>query len=178
MCWWNRKDENDNDSKMNSAVSPLILKSKTHTHLTHPTYRPDIDGLRAIAVLAVIIFHAFPTILPGGFIGVDIFFVISGYLISRIIMESLEKNSFSFGEFYARRVKRIFPALMLVMVAVLAFGWIALFAGEYKQLGKHTIAGAAFLSNLVLWSESGYFTENPQTLNEKDLVNQSPESIF
>jgi len=123
----------------------------------HPTYRPDIDGLRAVAVLSVVVFHAFPRALPGGFIGVDIFFVISGYLISRIIIESLEQGRFSFAGFYARRIKRLYPALLLVLVAVLAFGWIALFAKEYEQLGKHTAAAAVFISNLVLWSESGYF---------------------
>ncbi len=120
-------------------------------------YRPDIDGLRAIAVISVLIFHAFPSALPGGFIGVDIFFVISGYLISKIIMESLERGDFSFSSFYARRIKRIYPALLLVMSASLAFGWVALFPGEYRQLGKHVAAGAAFVSNLILWSESGYF---------------------
>jgi peptidoglycan/LPS O-acetylase OafA/YrhL len=122
-----------------------------------PAYRADIDGLRAIGVLAVVAYHAFPSLLPGGFVGVDVFFVVSGYLISLIIMESLEKSSFSFSEFYARRVRRIFPALLLVMVAVLAFGWIALLAGEYQQLGKHVGFGAAFVSNFVLWFESGYF---------------------
>ncbi len=89
------------------------------THLSHPKYRPDIDGLRAIAVLAVVLFHAFPKTIKGGFIGVDIFFVISGYLISTIIFENLDKGSFSFFEFYARRIKRIFPALILVLVLLL-----------------------------------------------------------
>ena len=125
--------------------------------LLHPKYRPDIDGLRAIAVLAVVGFHAFPGRVPGGFVGVDIFFVISGFLISTIIIESLEHGQFSFIEFYARRIRRIFPALLVVLASVLAFGWIALLAGEYRQLGEHVMAGAAFVSNLVLWRESGYF---------------------
>lgn len=132
-------------------------------HLSHPKYRPDIDGLRAIAVLSVIAFHAFPSSLQGGFIGVDIFFVISGYLISTIIFQNLEKGTFSFTEFYARRVKRIFPALILVLVACYVFGWFALFADEYKQLSKHIAAGAGFVSNIVLWSEAGYFDNSGET---------------
>ena len=131
--------------------------------LSHPKYRPDIDGLRAVAVLSVVAFHAFPRWMPGGFIGVDIFFVISGFLISTIIFENLEKNTFSFLGFYARRVRRIFPALLMVLIFSYAFGWIALFADEYKQLGKHIAAGAGFVSNLVLWSESGYFDNSSDT---------------
>src|SRR5450830_2138955 len=126
-------------------------------HLVHPKYRPDIDGLRAIAVLSVIIFHAFPSLLKGGFIGVDIFFVISGFLISTILFSSLEKDQFSFAEFYARRVKRIFPALLLVLLSCYIFGYFVLFADEYRQLGKHIAGGAGFISNFVLWDESGYF---------------------
>ena len=126
-------------------------------HLVHPKYRPDIDGLRAIAVLSVIIFHAFPSLLKGGFIGVDIFFVISGFLISTILFSSLEKDQFSFAEFYARRVKRIFPALLLVLLSCYILGYFVLFADEYKQLGKHIAGGAGFISNFVLWDESGYF---------------------
>jgi len=134
-----------------------------HPHLAHPKYRPDIDGLRAIAILAVVIFHAFPSIMPGGFIGVDIFFVISGFLISSIIFSSLERDRFSLVEFYVRRVRRIFPALILVFVSCLAFGWFVLFADEYKQLGKHTAAGAGFIQNFVLWRESGYFDNAAET---------------
>ena len=84
--------------------------------MEHVRYRPDIDGLRAIAVLSVIGFHAFPYRVPSGFIGVDIFFVISGYLISSIIFRNLEHRTFSFKEFYIRRINRIFPALILVLV--------------------------------------------------------------
>jgi len=132
-------------------------------HLSHPKYRPDIDGLRAIAVLAVVVFHAFPDWLKGGFIGVDVFFVISGYLISTIIYENLERGTFSFSEFYARRIKRIFPALILVLIACLSFGWFVLFADEYEQLGKHIGAGAGFISNIVLWNEAGYFDNTADT---------------
>ena len=123
----------------------------------HPTYRPDIDGLRAIAVLLVIVHHAFPAALPGGFIGVDLFFVISGYLISSIIFQNLQNNTFSFLDFYTRRVKRIFPALSLVLIACFVYGWFTLLPADYKQLGKHMAAGAAFVSNFAFWNESGYF---------------------
>ena len=78
---------------------------------SHPTYRPDIDGLRAIAVLTVVAYHAFPQWLRGGFIGVDIFFAISGFLISTIIFQNLERGTFSFADFYSRRVRRIFPSI-------------------------------------------------------------------
>jgi peptidoglycan/LPS O-acetylase OafA/YrhL len=88
-----------------------------------PKYRKDIDGLRALAVILVVFFHGFPEWLPGGFIGVDIFFVISGFLISTILLENLEKNSFSFTNFYARRIRRIFPALIVVLS--FAFGIFA-----------------------------------------------------
>ena len=123
----------------------------------HLKYRPDIDGLRAIAVLAVVGFHAFPKWVPGGFIGVDVFFVISGYLISSILFKNLENGSFSFIQFYSRRVRRIFPALILVLISCFVFGWFALLADEYRQLGRHIAGGASFLSNFFLWDESGYF---------------------
>lgn len=132
-------------------------------HLTHPHYRADIDGLRAIAVLSVVVFHAFPDWVKGGFIGVDIFFVISGFLISTIIFGSLERNDFSFVEFYSRRIMRIFPALLLVLIASLAFGWDALLADEYKQLGKHIAGGAGFVSNFLFWNEAGYFDNAAET---------------
>lgn len=132
-------------------------------HLSHPKYRPDIDGLRAVAVLAVVAFHAFPSWIRGGFIGVDVFFVISGYLISTIIFENLDKGTFSFTEFYSRRIRRIFPALLLVLIACFAFGWFALLADEYKQLGKHIAAGAGFISNFTLWNEAGYFDNLTET---------------
>jgi len=133
------------------------------SQLSHPKYRPDIDGLRAVAVLAVVIFHAFPSLLKGGFIGVDVFFVISGYLISTIIFENLDRRTFSFTEFYIRRIKRIFPALVLVLIVSLTFGWFTLLDDEYRQLGLHTATGAGFISNFVLWNESGYFDNASDT---------------
>jgi peptidoglycan/LPS O-acetylase OafA/YrhL len=120
-------------------------------------YRPDIDGLRAVAVLAVLGFHAFPDYFPGGFVGVDVFFVISGFLISSIILRQLRRSTFTLADFYSRRIRRIFPALMIVLVACLAFGWFALLPDELEHLGKHTAAAATFVSNFALWLESGYF---------------------
>jgi len=140
----------------------IIQKSK-QPQIIHPKYRTDIDGLRAIAVIAVVAFHAFPSWLKGGFIGVDIFFIISGYLISTIIFESLDKGTFSFSGFYTRRIKRIFPALIVVLIACLVIGWNILLADEYKQLGKHIAAGASFISNLTLWNEAGYFDSAADT---------------
>ena len=130
---------------------------KIQTKSFHPKYRPDIDGLRAIAVLAVVIFHAFPSLLKGGFIGVDIFFVISGYLISTIIYENLQKGTFSFADFYSRRIRRIFPALLTVISTTFVFGFFILSADEFSRLGRLVAAGIGFVANLVLWSESGYF---------------------
>ncbi len=126
---------------------------------SHLAYRPDIDGLRAVAVLAVVIFHAFPALLPGGFVGVDIFFVISGYLISSIIFRSLACGEFSFSDFYARRIRRIFPPLLLVTAVSLVIGWGVLLPDEYAQLGKHAAAGLGFVANLVFWMEAGYFDD-------------------
>ena len=120
-------------------------------------YRPEIDGLRAIAVLSVVIFHLFPASLPGGFAGVDIFFVISGYLITSIIARDIKNDEFSFIDFYSRRARRIFPALIVVLISVLIAGWFLLLPDEYAQLGLHTLGGATFTSNLLLWSEVGYF---------------------
>jgi peptidoglycan/LPS O-acetylase OafA/YrhL len=127
-------------------------------------YRPEIDGLRAIAVLLVIFFHSFPDKLPGGFIGVDVFFVISGYLISGIIATEIRNTQkLSFAHFYAKRIKRIFPALALVLIASYAFGWLALTADEFQQLGRHTAASAGFINNFILWNEAGYFDNASDT---------------
>lgn len=120
-------------------------------------YRPDIDGIRAVAVSAVIVFHAFPDALPGGYVGVDLFFVISGFLISSIIFKGLQNNAFSYAVFYSHRIKRIFPALILVLTFCMVIGWFVLFPGEYGNLGRHIAASAGFVENMLLWRESGYF---------------------
>ena len=120
-------------------------------------HRPDIDGLRAIAVLAVVFFHAFPAWVKGGYIGVDIFFVISGYLIAKNTYEEVDNKRFSLTKFYARRIRRITPALLLILIACLVLGWFALFNEEYKSIGKYVAAAAGFISNIVLLNDTGYF---------------------
>ena len=123
-------------------------------------YRPDIDGLRAIAVSIVVLFHAFPALIPAGFIGVDIFFVISGFLITGILLDELTDGvtlKAMLGQFYARRIKRIFPSLLVVLLTTLILAWFILLDTEFKQLGYHIFGGASFTSNLILWSEVSYF---------------------
>ncbi len=132
------------------------MNAGTYPH-RHLKYRPDIDGLRALAILSVVLYHAFPTTMRGGFIGVDIFFVISGYLISSIIFKGLRAGDFSFTDFYQRRVNRIFPALMLVLVTCYVVGWFTLISTEFKMLGKHLAGSVGFVQNLVLCEEDGYF---------------------
>jgi peptidoglycan/LPS O-acetylase OafA/YrhL len=148
---------------LNIATPAQPASAANSAASSHLPYRPDIDGLRAIAVLSVILFHAFPTLLPGGFIGVDVFFVISGYLISGILLRELQQDKFSIAAFYARRVKRIFPTLLVVMLACLAFGWYALFPDEYAQLGKHVGGGASFAANFFYWAQVGYFDTTADT---------------
>src|SRR5262249_3679869 len=119
--------------------------------MTERGYRPDVDGLRGVAILAVIAFHGFPGWVGGGFIGVDVFFVISGFLITNIIAAALEGRRFSFAHFYARRMRRLFPALILVLAASWVIGWRELLPSELDQLGRHMIGGAGFVANLMLW---------------------------
>jgi peptidoglycan/LPS O-acetylase OafA/YrhL len=120
-------------------------------------YRPDIDGLRAIAVMLVVLFHAFPEAMRGGFVGVDIFFVISGFLITRIIARELDLGRFSLLGFYNRRIRRIFPALIVVLAAVLVLGWLWMLPAAYAQLSSDVFASAAFFANIALLLQSGYF---------------------
>lgn len=125
----------------------------------HPPikYRPEIDGLRAIAVLSVIVHHAFPNLLPGGFVGVDIFFVISGYLITGIIMRDVSRVKFGFLDFYCRRIIRIMPSLIAVLAAILIISWWVLFNNEYYNIIYNVIFSIIFSENLFLWSQVGYF---------------------
>jgi peptidoglycan/LPS O-acetylase OafA/YrhL len=149
--------------KIENLVAGAETALSTAQPPAHLAYRRDIDGLRAIAVLSVVLFHAFPSVLRGGFIGVDIFFIISGFLISSILFKELRQDAFSFSSFYARRIKRIFPALILVMGATLAFGWFSLFPDEYQQLGKHVVGGAGFAANFFYWAQVGYFDTAAET---------------
>lgn len=120
-------------------------------------YLPHIDGLRALAVLSVLIYHVDSTLLPGGFLGVDIFFVISGYLISLIVFREQSAGTFSFRSFYARRIRRLFPALTAVLLATMLFGAFAMFADEYERLSEHAVSAIVFLLNFRLTDEAGYF---------------------
>jgi peptidoglycan/LPS O-acetylase OafA/YrhL len=107
--------------------------------------------------MAVVAYHAFPDTVQGGFIGVDIFFVISGFLISTIVFENLQEGCFSIIDFYSRRIRRIFPALLLVLSTLLITGWFLLLGVDYALLGKHVASGAGFSANITLWLEADYF---------------------
>jgi peptidoglycan/LPS O-acetylase OafA/YrhL len=144
--WWTDR------AALNGGDGSIVSLTPANPHL-----RPDIEGLRAIAVLAVIANHVSPAWLQGGFTGVDIFFVISGYLIGRHLLEDISAGQFSFLKFYARRARRLLPALVVVLAAVWAFGWIILLPPELAALGRHVAAAALFSNNILLWSESGYF---------------------
>ena len=125
--------------------------------LPHHTYRRDIDGMRALAVMPAVVFHASVRAMPGGFAGVEIFFVISGYLITQILLHEMDAGLFSFRQFYFRRCRRILPALLLVMVVSLILGWFIMLPDEFIQLGKHITASALFYQNIILWHEVNYF---------------------
>ncbi|TDR77868.1 acyltransferase family protein [Paludibacterium purpuratum] len=120
-------------------------------------YRPEVDGCRGLAISLVILFHYFPRVLSGGFVGVDVFFVISGYLITSLIIIDLNTNSFSFFNFYFRRIRRIFPSLVTVIFCCIIGGWFALTLDEFSSLGKYVAWSSVFLSNFLLLSEHGYF---------------------
>jgi peptidoglycan/LPS O-acetylase OafA/YrhL len=121
------------------------------------THRPDIDGLRAVAVLPVILFHFGFTFLPGGFVGVDVFFVISGYLITRLLVDDIEAGSFSFARFYERRARRLFPALFGVVVATIVLSPMLLSTSGTQESWASAIATLTSLSNVFFYSVSGYF---------------------
>lgn len=122
-------------------------------------YRPEIDGLRAVAVVPVILFHAGFSIFSGGFVGVDIFFVISGYLITTIIMSELEAGTFSLLRFYERRARRILPALFLVVLCCLLPAWVFLTPLHMQDFAQSLVAVTLFSSNILFWQESGYFNQ-------------------
>jgi peptidoglycan/LPS O-acetylase OafA/YrhL len=121
-----------------------------------PDHRPEIEGLRAVAVLAVLLFHAgFP--LPGGYIGVDVFFAISGFLITRNILRDRQAGNFTFGGFYIRRIRRLFPALAVTLLATLAAGWQWLAPDDMARLAESALFAVISLSNVLFWREIGYF---------------------
>ncbi len=120
-------------------------------------YRREIDGLRALAVLPAILFHAGFETFSGGFVGVDVFFVISGYLIATIILAELEQDKFSIVNFYERRARRILPALFLVMFVCIPFAWLWLLPSDMKDFSQSLVAVSVFASNFLFLRESGYF---------------------
>lgn len=124
-------------------------------------YRPDIDGLRTLAVLPVVLFHANIAGFSGGFVGVDVFFVISGYLITTILWRELSEERFSILTFYERRARRILPALLTVMLASLAAGWALLTPADYEALGQSILSALLFVSNIWFWQSSGGYFDGP-----------------
>src|SRR5580704_5801991 len=146
------------DATGTNVVAPLMMlhrgRGLTEAGLR---YRADIDGMRAVAVLSVVLFHVIPKQFPGGFAGVDAFFVISGYLITSIIVTDLDQRRFRFTEFYARRVRRLFPALVVVLAVTLALGFWLFLPQQLASLARNTIASALSSANLMLLSETGYF---------------------
>lgn len=127
-------------------------------------FRTDINGLRAYAVLAVVLFHFNKNWLPGGFAGVDIFFVISGFLMTGIIVTSIRNNNFSIIKFYTSRANRIIPSLAFLCLILFIFGWFFLSSIEYKLLAKHAASSILFVSNIIYWKETGYFVPNAHEL--------------
>ena len=125
-------------------------------------YRAEIDGLRAIAVVPVILFHAGLDLFSGGFVGVDMFFVISGYLITTILIEDIENRRFSIVNFYERRARRILPALFFVMLVCIPFAWMMLSDAVLNKFGSGLIGVSVFLSNVVFWRQQGYFADSAE----------------
>jgi peptidoglycan/LPS O-acetylase OafA/YrhL len=142
------------DSDRLRGYDPTLSRPRTPSE---PAYRPDIDGLRAYALTTVLLYHTFPLLLPGGFYGPDMFFVISGFLITSIILKSMANGNFSFLEFYNRRIRRIFPSLIVVLAATLVAGWIFMSPPELRMLGRQTAGASAFAANILNYFETGYF---------------------
>ena len=126
-------------------------------HNSIVAYRPEIDGLRALAVLPVILFHAGFELFSGGYVGVDVFFVISGYLITSILLREMEQAKFSIIRFYERRARRILPALFFVVACCLPFAWFWLLPEDLARFGQSLIAVATFSSNIYFWQTANYF---------------------
>ncbi|MBD9446708.1 acyltransferase [Rhizobium sp. RHZ01] len=125
-------------------------------------YRAEIDGLRAIAVVPVLFFHAAIYPFSGGYVGVDIFFVISGYLITGILLNEIEQGSFSVVGFYDRRIRRIYPALFATIVVTAIAAAFVLYADDLKDFGQSVIATLTFMSNVLFWHETNYFAPNAE----------------
>ena len=140
---------------MNNNIAPASLAK---------SYRPEVDGLRCLAVCAVIFYHAGFGLFSGGYVGVDVFFVISGYLITGIIYKEVIEQRFSFVTFYERRMRRIFPALFFVLTFTLLPALLWLTPEQLKHFSQSIVAVIFFFSNLYFWAKSGYFNDNSETL--------------
>ncbi len=141
----------------------LNSSSPVPGHSPSVAYRADIDGLRAVAVLAVVIFHAKLGVFSGGFVGVDVFFVISGYLIASIILKDEAAGRFSLAQFYERRIRRIFPALFVVILFCAAVGALFLTPNDYLLFGRSAFAAMSFWSNFYFARQGGYFAPAAET---------------
>ena len=126
-------------------------------------YRSDIDGLRALAIIPVVLYHAGIKLFSGGYVGVDIFFVISGYLITLIITEEIKQQRFTITDFYERRIRRIFPALFIVILFCLIAGAFFILPSDFKNFGKSIIATTLFVANIFFWKKTDYFAAAAET---------------
>ncbi|OQR90165.1 acyltransferase, partial [Achlya hypogyna] len=160
------RSSSDGDHLLTTGPTPLFELSddtKIEAKQAH-VYRPDVDGLRTLAVVPVVVFHAYPDLLPGGFIGVDVFFVISGFLISGILFKEFERGKFTYAGFYQRRIRRIFPTLILVLGVTFWLGYLYLMAPKLKAMAATMLAGTLFSANLqVLTLEHSYFDLDVKT---------------
>jgi peptidoglycan/LPS O-acetylase OafA/YrhL len=150
---------------MAKLTHKIFVTNLSHTNMKPVHYRPDIDGLRAIAVMAVIFYHLGAQYLPGGFIGVDIFFVISGYLITSIIAREIKEQRFSLLQFWERRVRRIFPALFAVLAATTIAAYVIfLYPNDFLEFGRSLLTQSIFLINIFFMRQEDYFAASPDTL--------------
>jgi len=149
---------------MDSSYNPSQLSNQTCRQMSNLKYRPEIDGLRAISVLAVVLFHLGIPGISGGFVGVDVFFVISGFLITSILKSELEEGTFSILAFYDRRIRRILPALLVMLLVVLIAGYWILTPGDYVASARSSIAAAASVSNIFFYLNTGYFDASASTM--------------
>jgi peptidoglycan/LPS O-acetylase OafA/YrhL len=125
-------------------------------------YRKEIDGLRALAVMSIVLFHAGFKVFEGGYVGVDIFFVISGFLITSIIVQDHRNGQFSFAAFYERRARRLLPALFVVLLLSIPFAWLQMLPGELTEFSKSLLSVLGFGSNFYFWQDSGYFATSAE----------------
>ena len=125
-------------------------------------YNPAIDGLRGIAIILVFVFHLWPEYFPFGYMGVDVFFVLSGFLITKIIYTKLDNNTFTLKEFYRNRIRRIFPTVLIVILVTFLIGYLFMYASELKSLGRHMKTAVLFWQNFRLLEEAGYWDKAAQ----------------